>query len=78
MAGRETKPKKQEPAAAKRGRNAVSGLLVGTIDETDARRFQRAITAFKKAATSSKADAIQALQASGYLDSTGKLSKRYR
>ncbi len=78
MAGKKASPSKQQQGAARVTQSATNGRLVGLIDETDAHEFRRANTAFKEAVTSSKADAVKALKASGYLDSSGKLSKRYR
>jgi hypothetical protein len=68
-------PKTRSAAA---GRDAKTGRFVGLIDEHDAREFRHANTAFKKTATASKASAIKALQASGYLDGSGRIAKRYR
>jgi hypothetical protein len=59
-------------------RDATTGRFVGLIDEADAREFRKAARAFTAKATSSKAHAIEALKASGYLTATGQVAKRYR
>ena len=68
------------PKAASKKRNSVSAgrSLHLTIDNADARAFGKANAAFTKEVTSSRAKAVKALKASGYLTASGKLSKRYQ
>ena len=76
MAGAKGKAKTaRRPTTAKR---KASEKITGLIDEADARAFRSANNAFQKASTKSKATAIKALQASGYLTGSGKISARYR
>lgn len=59
-------------------RDATTGRFTGVIDEVDAIKFRMTDKAYVREATSSKAKAIKALKASGYLTQTGEISKRYR
>lgn len=59
-------------------RDAVSGQVVGIVDEADARAFRRANAALLKEIRGSKAKAIEVLKASGYLTPSGRVAKRYR
>ena len=59
-------------------RDIASGRITGVIDEADAIEFRKASKSYAKEVTSSKAKAIKALKASGYLTEAGTISKRYR
>ncbi len=70
--------KKSSPRGAWTKRDAASGRITGTIDEADAVQFRKASKSYAKEVTSSKAKAVKALKASGYLTEAGTISKRYR
>lgn len=78
MAKAKGKSKRSSSSGRWTVRDSAHGTFLGLIDEHDAHKFERANTAYKKAATTSKAKAIKALKASGYLTKSGAIAKRYR
>ena len=73
-------PAKRKSASTRRAvsRLSPSGKIVGFIDEADARKFAKANNALIKEVRRSKEAAVEILKASGYLDASGRVSKRYR
>jgi hypothetical protein len=70
--------RKSPPARRAVSRRSQSGKIVGIIDEADARKFTKANNALMKEMRRSKKVAVEILKASGYLDASGRVSKRYR